>query len=122
MKQVLAFKFTILSAGLILALLLLPASAFPRMPRRLNLDKIVHFVLFFVFTLCFVLEFKRYRGEFPRFVSSALLVLLFILLSELLQLFTRSRRFEVLDIAFDAAGAVSAALALWLGISLKKKS
>lgn len=120
MKKIVAFKFTLLSGVLIIIALLLPSSSFRKAPTFIGIDKVVHFFLFLVFTLAYLLEFKRYSGKLPGYVHSIVLVLLFIVGSELLQLFTSSRRFELLDMLFDASGAAVALLAVMAGRGLRK--
>ncbi|HWR12770.1 MAG TPA: VanZ family protein [Rectinemataceae bacterium] len=116
MKKIAAYKFTIISAALILVALLLPSSSFSSMPRFFGVDKIAHFCLFLLFTLSYTLEFRRLNGKLPGFFHSIVFVLIFIVSSELLQLLTSSRHFEFLDMAFDAGGAAAAFLVTRLGI------
>jgi VanZ family protein len=111
MKKILAYKFTIASAGLIIVVLLLPASSFSTMPSFSGIDKLAHLALFFVFSLSYILEYRKEKTKNPPFFSSIFIIILFILGSELLQLFTTSRRFEWVDMLFDLAGALAAFLA-----------
>lgn len=111
MKKIVAFKFTVLTAALILVALLLPSSSIPRMSSIAGIDKIAHFFLFLLFTLSYLLEFRHDKGRFPGLFHSIILVLVFIVISETLQLFTVSRNFELLDMAFDAGGAAVAFIA-----------
>lgn len=120
MKKIIAFKFTILSGVLIIVALLLPSSSFRNAPSFIGIDKVVHFFLFLVFTLAYLLEFRRYSGKLPGYIHSVIFVLLFIVGSEVLQLLTPSRRFEMLDMLFDASGAAVALLAVMAERSLRK--
>jgi len=120
MKKIEAFKFTIVSACLILVALLLPSSSFPKMPSTVRIDKVAHFFLFMLFSLSYLLEFRRYNGKLPGFLHATLLILTFIVISELMQLLTKSRHFEFLDMAFDTAGAVVAFLAVKAALWLKR--
>jgi VanZ family protein len=111
MKQkIVAFKFTFATAVLILVALLLPSSVYRSAPRFFGIDKIVHFALFFLFAICYLTEYRRCNGRFPGLPHGIVLVILFIIASELLQLLTPTRNFEFLDMAFDAAGAGAAFL------------
>lgn len=112
MKKIVAYKFTLASACLILVALLLPSSSFPKMPSVIGIDKIAHLGLFFLFTLSYVLEFRRKNKNLPGLLHSVFLILIFIVSSELMQLLTSSRHFEWMDMVFDASGAVVAFLAV----------
>lgn len=120
MKKIAAFKFTLLSGVLIIIALLLPSSSFRKAPSFIGIDKVVHFFLFFIFTLAYLLEFRRYSGKLPGYLHSIAFVLLFIIGSEVLQLLTPTRRFELLDMLFDASGAAVAFLVVMVGRGLRK--
>jgi VanZ family protein len=120
MKMLAAYKFTILSACLILVALLLPSSSIPKIPTFFGIDKVAHFLLFLLFTLSYVLEFKRKNKKLPGLLHSTLLVFVFIVVSELLQLLTSSRHFEFMDMVFDAGGATAAFLAIRMVIGPQK--
>ena len=106
-----AYKFTIASACLIIVALLLPSSSFSSVPSFGGIDKLAHLALFFVFSLSYILEYRKERKKAPPVFFSLSIIILFILGSELLQLFTTSRRFEWIDMLFDLAGALTAFLA-----------
>ncbi len=120
MKKIAAYKFTVISAILILVALLLPSSNFSSMPTFFGIDKVAHFFLFLLFTLSYTLEFRHYNGRLPGILHSVLFVLIFIVTSELLQLLTSSRHFEFMDMAFDAGGAAAAFLATRLGAGSRR--
>lgn len=120
-KRIAAYKFTFLSACVILIALLVPGSTFQKVPVFFGIDKIAHFVLFFVFALSYVLEFKRYHGRLPAVLHALALIVLFVVISELLQLLTSSRHFEFADMAFDTAGALTAFIATRVVSRTKKK-
>ena len=120
MKKIANYKFTILVAALILVALLLPSSSIPKVRGFVGIDKVVHSVLFFFFALSFILEFRRANRRLPGFLSSLLVVSLFILASETLQLFTKSRHFELLDMAFDGCGAALAYIAIMAYLRTRK--
>ena len=90
------------------------------MPSVVGVDKIAHFFLFMLFSLSYLLEFKRLKGSLPGFLHGILLILVFIVTSELLQLLTKSRHFELLDMGFDALGATAAFF--MVRIVLRRKS
>ena len=104
-KKIVAFKFTISTAAAIIIALLLPSSVYRGAPSFFGIDKVVHSALFFLFTICYLTEHRRYNGRLPSLPHGILLIMIFILSSELLQLLTDTRHFEVMDMAFDAAGA-----------------
>lgn len=109
MKRLAAYKFTLLSAGIVLTGLLLPAAVFQRAPvTGEGIDKIAHFAMFFIFSLSYLLEYKAARKAPARFLPASAVIAVFIVISEVLQIFTHSRHFDFADMAFDAAGAVFA--------------
>jgi VanZ family protein len=110
MKKIAAYKFTLASACIIIVALLLPSSSFSTMPSFIGIDKIAHLALFFVFSLSYVLEYRKEKGKAPSFFISMLIIVFFILGSEFLQLFTTSRRFEWIDMLYDLSGALAAFL------------
>jgi len=122
MKKIADFKFTILIAVLILVALLIPSSAIPKVPTFVGIDKAAHFILFFFFALSYILEFRRANQRLPRSLPSFFFVFFFMLASEMLQLFTRSRHFELLDMAFDGVGATTAYIAMITFLKTRKDS
>lgn len=120
-SKIVAFKFTTLTAALILVALLLPSSVYRGAPSFFGIDKVVHFSLFLLFTLCYLAEHHRYYGKLPNPPHGVLLVVVFILASELLQLLTASRHFEFLDMTFDALGAGAAFAISILALNTGKK-
>jgi peptidoglycan/LPS O-acetylase OafA/YrhL len=120
MKKIVAYKFTLLTAALILTALLLPAKTFSGIHAPLGSDKVVHAALFFLFTFAFGWEYRKERKANPKILVELTAVLPFIVISELLQLLTRSRHFEFLDMVADAIGAAAAIAAAGLYHSVKK--
>lgn len=110
LKKLIRFRYTFLSALLIIVALLLPSSNFSRMPSRMGIDKVAHFVLFFTFTLAYCLEYRKLTNRLPGLLHGTIIVVLFIVGSELMQLLTPTRRFEVLDMLSDAVGSAVAAI------------
>ena len=107
--KIAAFKFTTVTAALILVALLLPSSVYRRAPSFFGIDKAVHFAMFLIFAFCYLTEYRLYNGRRPSLGHGILFVVVFILSTEMLQLLTATRHFELMDMAFDAAGAVAAA-------------
>lgn len=106
-EQIKAYKFSILIAFAILAALLLPSSAFSRISSPLGFDKAVHFGLFFIFTAVYISEYKVSKHKFPSFHRGALTAFGFVIASELLQLLSRSRHFEPLDVLAGMFGSAT---------------
>lgn len=103
------YRFTFASGALILVALLVPGSTFRTVPRSfLQMDKLVHLALFYIFTLSFLLEYRADRGRAPRFWLGLLVVGVLTVGSEVLQLGTRTRSFDVMDMVYDTAGAILA--------------
>ncbi|MCX7027904.1 MAG: VanZ family protein [Spirochaetes bacterium] len=114
MKKIAAYKFTILTAAIILIALLVPAKIFNEFPTAPGIDKVVHFILFFLFTFAYGQEYRKEHKKVPDVFIETAAVMPLILVSELLQLFTRSRHFELLDMVADAIGASAAIFAAGL--------
>lgn len=109
MNMLKRYRFTCASAVLILVAFLMPGSAFKTVPRSLlELDKLAHLALFFIFTLSFQLEYRAERGQAPSFWFGASVVGVSTAGSELLQLATSTRSFDFVDMAYDVAGALVA--------------
>jgi VanZ family protein len=114
MKKLIAYKFTLLTAAIILTAILLPAKTFSTIHAPPGFDKVVHATLFFLFTFAFGREYRKERKVNPRILVELATVMPFIVVSELLQLLTRSRHFELLDMVADAIGAAAAIAAAGL--------
>jgi len=108
------FKFTILTACLILVALLVPGTTYRSLPSFFGIDKLAHLGLFFLFSLSYSLEYKRAYTRLPAVSHAFGLFLVFVLISELLQLLTSSRHFELTDMVFDIIGASAAYAAVAL--------
>lgn len=111
MRNLITYKFTALSAAVILVALMLPSSSLPSVPSIIGIDKIAHLALFFLFSFAFSLEAKKEKGRLSGLVPRMLIILVFIFGSEALQLLEPTRHFEFADMAFDALGAALALLA-----------
>ncbi len=107
-----SYKFTIAAALVVIVLLLLPSQFFPRTPRTaIELDKVVHAILFGIVTAIFSAEhFSRTRKS-PPFLLTLLTFAAFSILTETSQLFTKTRHFDMRDFAADMVG-IAAALVL----------
>ncbi len=107
-KKILKFKFTFLWSLIILILLLLPSDNIPDSKFQIpQLDKFVHFTLFFILSIIESIE-KKNNSFKLKFVYLLLLSLLFAVFSELSQkIFTSSRNFDVFDIISDLAGIIA---------------
>ena len=108
------FKFTILTACLILVALLVPGSTYRSFPSFFGIDKLAHLGLFFLFSLSYSIEYKKAYASIPAVSHAFLLFVLFVVSSELLQLTTSTRHFELMDMVFDLLGASAAYTAVAL--------
>lgn len=106
-----SYKWTIASAAIVLTLLLLPSQVFPKTPRSpLELDKIVHAILFGAVTAIFCGEHRAWKKVNPPFFLSLLIFGIFALITEASQLFTHTRHYDLLDLRADLVGIISALL------------
>lgn len=109
MRMLKQYKFTIASAALVIALLLLPSQFLPK-PRRsaIEVDKIVHALLFATVTAVFCAEHFARTRKSPLFFLTLGTVASFAILTELSQHLTRTRHFDLKDFAADVVGIVAA--------------
>lgn len=110
--KIINFKFTILTACLILVALLVPGTTYRSFPSFFGIDKLAHLGLFFLFSLSYSLEYKKAYTHLPAVSHAFGLFLVFVASSELLQLLTSSRHFELTDMVFDIIGASAAYIAI----------
>jgi VanZ family protein len=114
--MILKNKFTILSALVIIYLSLAGSQtfgtgAFINIP---YIDKIGHFVLYFVLMAVIIFEHRNYFRDTRHLLLIALVPICFGVLMEFCQmLLTSDRKGEVLDAIFDCAG-VGSALYIWM--------
>jgi VanZ family protein len=87
---------------------MIPSSAIPSVQAPFGFDKLIHFFLFFIFALIYLGDYRNDKKRYPPLVYSIFTMLVFILISELLQLLTRTRHFEFMDILAGAGGAFTA--------------
>ena len=114
--MILKNKFTILTALVIIYLSLAGSQtfgtgAFINIP---YIDKIGHFVLYFVLMAVIILEHRNYFRDTRHLLLIALVPISFGVLMEFCQmLLTSDRKGEVLDAIFDCAG-IGSALYIWM--------
>ncbi len=110
-----SYKFTIIAALVVITLLLLPAQFFPRTPRTfIELDKVVHVILFGVVTTIFSAEHFARTRKSPPFLLTLIICAAFSILTEVSQLFTRTRKFDMKDFAADIVGIGIALVLSWI--------
>ncbi len=103
------YQCTLVVSVLILIAVLLPGSLFRTVsPRAAVSDKLVHFSMFFLLTIAFALERRADRGKLPSFAALLLALSVFGLATEAVQLVTKDRSFETLDLLADIAGVAAA--------------
>jgi len=114
--MILKNKFTILTTLVIIYLSLagsqtFGAGAFINIP---YIDKIGHFVLYFVLMAVIIFEHRNYFRDTRHLLLIALVPICFGVLMEFFQmLLTSDRQGEILDAIFDCAG-IGSALYIWL--------
>ena len=103
------YMFTLGTAFLIMIAVLLLGRTFDDVQIGIpNIDKLVHFLMFFIFCTAFSLEYRKDRKLLPRFLPLLALLAAFELFTETSQLFAEGRSFDMLDGLFDLCGAVFA--------------
>lgn len=112
MNIIARYKWSILSAVLVLTLLLLPSALFQKMASRSLLnDKSVHAILFGFLTAVFCIEHRYWKKSHPPILPTFLVIGIFAYLTELAQAATRSRHYDVRDFYADLGGIVFGILA-----------
>jgi VanZ family protein len=108
--------FSIVVALLLLYLSLTNAENFENVQliKMPNLDKLVHFGMYFVLMSVIIIEHRNNLANPIKLLLLAIIPLSYGILMEILQLtLTRSRSGDMIDALFDAGG-ILAAILLWL--------
>lgn len=109
-------KFTILVSLVILYLSLANAKTFEKAGffDIKYLDKMVHFGLYFIFTITLIFEHRNYFSNTRQLLLTALIPFAFGTLIEVMQSdFTATRTGDILDVLANTGGIMSAVY-LWL--------
>jgi hypothetical protein len=115
MNVVKLYKWTIASAVSVLVLLLLPSQVFPKTPHGIiELDKVVHAILFGAVTAVFCAEYRAWKKKTPPFFISLIVIGTFAFLTEASQLATKTRHFDMKDFGADMIGIGAALLIMKL--------
>ncbi len=115
MERIKSYKWTIASSVSVLVLLLLPSQVFPKTSRGLiEIDKVVHTLLFGSVTAVFCAEHRAWKKTSPPFFLSMAVIGAFALLTEMGQRFTKTRHFDMKDLAADVVGIAAALMIMRL--------
>lgn len=115
MDRIKPYKWTIASSVSVLVLLLLPSQVFFRTPQSaIEIDKLVHALLFGSVTAVFCAEHRAWKKRSPAFFLSLAVIGTFALFTELGQLFTKTRHFDMKDLVADFVGIAMALLIMRL--------
>ncbi len=103
-----SYKLSLLTAIVILAGLLAPVGGLPSTGISfIQMDKIVHFGIFFV--LGIIICFEYYQKNYRLHEIKLLIILIaFAFLTEILQYLTGYRQFDIKDIMADSLGGIVA--------------
>lgn len=122
MDRIKSYKWTIASSVSVLVLLLLPSQVFPKTSSGLiEIDKIVHALLFGSVTAVFCAEHRAWKKTNPPFFLSLAVIGAFALLTEMSQRLTKTRHFDMKDLTADLVG-IAAALLLTRLVARKRAS
>ncbi len=117
------YRFSLVVALLIMVAVLLPGKTFNTIQVNIiGVDKIVHFLMFFTFSLVFSIEYRKDKKRLPHILTLILLLTGFALFTETSQFFAEGRSFDLFDGLFDLLGAVTARMAIGLFHRFGKKS
>lgn len=97
------YKLTIITIVLIFIAILMPGQDVPEVGIQ-GIDKIVHFTMFGVLTLCFYWEYIHSKGKAPQFMMTWLSLEAFAYLTEIMQLFANGRSYDMKDFIADSIG------------------
>ena len=96
--------FTILWGIMILILCLMPANDLPKVEKIPNLDKIVHFTLYFVLSVSALITLKLLRSKINRFLVITGFFLASLVIEILQAILPFNRSFSLLDLTANLAG------------------
>lgn len=104
--------FTIMTCIVISILCLIPLSSDIEGPKIPNLDKVVHFSMYFFLMFVYLFEMKFFHKDFAKkylkfYLKGLILCLLLGGIIEILQGLTTYREADILDFIADSLGAIS---------------
>lgn len=111
-KKLRGYKFTLGVIILILIAIWMPGSSVPQVGIP-NVDKLVHFGMFFVLTAVYYLEYLMRNQKLPVWYYVVACIFVFAGLTEFMQLFAVERSMDLLDLSADTTGIFVASL-LWV--------
>lgn len=113
MKKLWQYKLTVIVILLILVAILMPGDSVPSVGIP-GIDKVVHFGMFFTLTGVYYLEYMLSNKSLPKMLYAILLVGVFAISTEIMQLFAVSRSFDLKDFVIDMIGCI-VAIGIWIG-------
>lgn len=120
MRFIKDYKFTLLATILILIGILMPSSDIPSVGIP-HIDKVVHCGMFGTLTLCMYGEYYYKNKKYPKEILAIGIVLLYAVLTELLQKLASGRSCDVMDWIADSIGTFLAVLVFHIGVNYYKK-
>lgn len=103
MKNLKGYPLTILVIIGILVAVLMPGSDVPSVGIP-HMDKVVHFSMFAILTLCFTWEYNKINHQLPPYSKGVVGFILLALLTEGLQVFAPGRSCDIRDLLCDSLG------------------
>ena len=101
------YKLTLLASILILVAILMPASGVPSVGIP-NIDKLVHLGMFGTLALCYYGEYVFRYKKLPKFLGAWIVMEIYALSTEIMQLFVQGRSCDVIDWIADSIGILGA--------------
>ena len=105
MKKIVQYKLTILVSIGILIAILMPGSDVPSVGIP-NIDKVIHFGMFGMLTLCFLIEYHRLYLKLPKWYVGMIGPIIFGGLTEIMQLYVPGRSCDIKYLLCDSLGVV----------------
>lgn len=121
MYRIKTYPLTILAGIGILIAVLMPGSDVPKVTIP-YLDKVVHFTMFGVLTVCYYWDYHRTYCKLPLFLKTSIQLVLFGALTEVLQSFTADRSCDMKDLVADLLGVLIISILINKYNQSKKKS
>lgn len=119
-KKLMGYKFTIGAIILILIAIWMPGSSVPQVSIP-NIDKLVHFGMFFVLTGVYYLEYLIRNRKLPIWYYVVACIFVFAGSTEVMQLFAAERSMDLLDLSADTIGIFVASLLWVVAVKIRMK-
>lgn len=102
-NKCISYKFTLLVVALILIAILMPGDSVPEVGIP-DIDKVIHFGMFFTLAVVFYLEYFKNNNKLPIWYYAFAVIFIFASSTEVMQVFAIDRSMDLLDLSADTIG------------------